>query len=94
MFKNRLFNMLIAIALVIVVALTAREAFATSDVVSQSNLTNGAKMSECAVLPSHLSLHTGYATERGMWVTYTEQGPAGVEGGLMGLLAANPICSR
>lgn len=94
MFKNRLFNVLIALALVMVVALTAREAFATTDVVSQGNAAHGSTTSACAILPAHLSIQTEYASEKGMWVTYTAHGPSGVDGGLMALLSSYPTCSR
>jgi hypothetical protein len=92
--NSRLFNVLIAIALVIVVALTVREAFATGNIVSQTNATNGAKTLECASLPSHYSIHTEYVKETGTRLTYTEDGPTGIDGGLMSLLSAYRTCSR
>ena len=94
MFKNRLFNILVAIALILVVALTVREAFATSNIVSQTNATNGPVTSACQILPTHLSIHTEYRDKQHMWVTYTSQGPAGVDGGLLELLSTYPTCSR
>ena len=94
MFKNRLFNVFVAIALVIVVALTVREAFATSNVVSQTNAKNEAATSACAIFPLRLSVHTEYSDQQHMWVTYTSQGPTGVDGGLMELLSTYPTCSR
>ena len=94
MFKNRLFNVFVAIALVIVVALTVREAFATSNVVSQTNAKNEAAASACAIFPSRLSVHTEYSDPQHMWVTHTSQGPTGVDGGLMELLSTYPTCSR
>ena len=94
MSKKRLFNVLIAVALVIVVALTIRDAFATANLTSQRNAAEGAKISECASLPSRYSLHTEYVKERGMWVTYTEDGPAGVDGGLIELLSNYRTCSK
>ena len=94
MFKNCLFNVSVAIALILVVALTVREAFATSNIVSQTNATNSAATSACAILPSHLSIHTAYSNRQHLWVTHTSQGPAGVDGGLLELLSIYPTCSR
>jgi len=94
MFKNRLFNTLIAIALVIVIAFTVREAAATAEVISQSSSTKGAKTLECAELPSRYSLRTEYVSEVGMWVPHTEGGPTGVDGGLIELLSNYRTCSR
>jgi hypothetical protein len=91
---SRLFNVLICVALVMLVAFTAREALATADVLSQGNVAKGAKTLECAMLPSQLSIQSGYVKERGVWVSFTGQGPTGVDGGLMNLLAAYPSCSR
>jgi hypothetical protein len=89
MLRNRLFNLLIAIALVIVVALTVREAFATTLITSQP-----AAALECNSLPSHLSIHTEVLKETGTRLTYTEDGPTGVDGGLIQLLANYRTCSR
>jgi hypothetical protein len=94
MFKNRLFNIFIAFALVIVVALTVREAFATGNVVSQTGATNGAKTLECTGLPSRYSIHTELVEETGSRLTYTENGPTGVDGGLIYLLSSYRTCSR
>jgi hypothetical protein len=92
--KNHLFNLLIAIALAILVALTVQEAAATADIIPRADSAKGAKASECASLPSPYSLHTEYVEEMGMIVTYTEDGPTGVDGGLMYLLSAYQTCSR
>jgi hypothetical protein len=89
MLRNRLFNVLIAIALVILVALTVREAFATSITTSQTSSTV-----KCDSLPSRHSIHTEYVEEMGMMVTSTEDGPTGVDGGLMYLLSAYRTCSK
>ena len=94
MSTNRFFQLMIALGLVLAVALTVREALATTDVVSQVNTRHESATAACAILPSHLSIQTGYITEKGMWVTYTAQGPTGVDGGLMALLSSPPTCSR
>jgi hypothetical protein len=90
--KNRLFNLLIAIALIVVIALTVREAAATAGIISQTDSAKGVKTLECASLPSRYSIHTEYVD--GMSVTYTEDGPTGVDGGLIYLLSAYRTCSK
>ena len=89
MFKKRLFNLLIAIALVITLAFTAREALATTAITSRIDETV-----KCADLPSPYSIHSKYVTETKMWMLYTEDGPVGVDGGLKELSAAYRMCTR
>jgi hypothetical protein len=89
MLKNRLFNLLIAIALVIVVALTVGEAFAITIIASHPDAAL-----ECNRLPSRFSIHTEIVKETGTRLTYTEDGPTGVDGGLQELLNAYRTCSR
>ena len=83
MSRNRLFNLCIAIALIIVVLFTVREATATSIVTSQ----NEAGIN-CSSLSSRHSIRTEYVEEMGAWMTYTEDGPTGVDGGLINLLSS------
>lgn len=89
MLKHRLFNLLIAIALVIVIAFTVREAVATTIIRSQRNTSI-----RCDSLPSRYSIHSKYVEEADMWVLYTEDGPTGVDGGLIELLSSYRTCSR
>lgn len=89
MLKNTLFNVLIAIVLLVVVALTVREAAATSSITSQADSVSQA---ECNSLPSRYSIHTEYVEELGAWRTYTEDGPTGVDGGLIYLLSKYGTC--
>lgn len=90
MFIRRLFNVFVAVALLAVIGLTVREAAATARLVSEFDFTS----STCASLPSRYSIRTEYVPERGVWMTYTEDGPAGVDGGLMQLLSDYQDCSR
>ncbi|HVF25075.1 MAG TPA: hypothetical protein VNA23_04255 [Anaerolineales bacterium] len=87
MFKNRLFNVLIAVALVIALALTVREAYATSLLSSE-----GHTVAACESLPSRYSIHTEYLPEADMWIIRTEDGPTGVDGGLIQLLSNYRTC--
>lgn len=89
MLKHRFFNLLIAIALVIVIAFTVREAVATTVIKSQTDAGI-----ECASLPTRYSIRTEYVKEADMWVVRTEKGPAGVDGGLIDLLSKYRTCSR
>ena len=93
MLKNRLFNVLIAIALVIVVILTAQEATATSSIVSKADFANSSD-TKCSSLPSHYSVHSKYVEEIGTSMTFTEGGPTGADGGLIHLLSTYRTCSR
>jgi hypothetical protein len=89
MIKHRLFNLSVAIALVIVVAFTVREAVATTVIKSQTD-----PGIECASLPTRYSIRTEYVKEADMWVVRTEKGLAGVDGGLIDLLSKYRTCSR
>ena len=94
MSKNRLFNMWIIIAVVIVIAFTVREAAARAALVAQTDSIKRAEALECTNLPSRYSIHTVYVNELGMWLPYTEDGPTGIDGGLIYLLSSYRTCSR
>jgi len=86
MFRNRLLNVLIVVALIAVVALTVREVSATSLVVSR-------QASACTSMPSPYAIHMEVVGNTGTRLPYTEDGPAGVDGGLIYLLSAYQHCS-
>ena len=86
--KHRLFNVLIALALVVVVALTVREAFATSVTASQKDISV-----KCQSLPSRYSIQAEAVKTTGTQLTYTEDGPTGIDGGFMDLMSTYRICS-
>ena len=88
MSRHQLFNLAIAIALCIVILVTVREAAAISDVTSQ---TEG--VLRCQSLPSFYSIHSGYDESTGGFVIQTEDGPAGLDGGLKTLLSTYKTCS-
>jgi hypothetical protein len=83
---HRLFNLFVLITVLVVVTMTVREAAATTVVVSQK--------SACASLSSQPSIYTDYVQERGMWMTYTQNGPTGVDGGLIQLLSDKRTCAK
>jgi hypothetical protein len=87
MLKRPLFDLLIAIAVVVAIALSVREAFATSIVTSRRDAAI-----QCESLPSRYSIHT--VEEAGMRVISSEDGPTGLDGGVKELYTAYRICSR
>ena len=89
MLRNRLFKVFIFISLVTVIALTAREAYATSIIISEKEGTV-----KCADLPSRYSIHNEYDEESGAWTLYSEDGPTGVDGGFMHLMSAYRSCTK
>jgi hypothetical protein len=89
MFRNRLFNISIALALLILIGLTAYDAMATTSVLAQSQ--------PSAVSCQHLPLRTSIHVENVQGVghmTFTHEGPTGVDGGLIQLLSDYRTCSR
>jgi hypothetical protein len=94
MFTNRVFNLLIVIALVVLVGLTFREASATSAVIT-ANQSHGnlAKAEECFSLPARSSIHS-VNMENGLRLPYTKDGPTGLDGGLIYLLSNYRDCSQ
>lgn len=87
--RNRLFNVLVAIILVIVIALTVREALATSVTTFQTHTSI-----TCSGLPSRFSIHTVEGKGTAMRLPFTEDGPTGVDGGLKELFSSYRTCSR
>jgi hypothetical protein len=87
LFRHRLFNVLVVAALLIILALTVREVFATALFTSQ-----GTAVAKCQDLPSPYSFRTEIVD--GISVPYSEDGPTGVDGGLAQVLTAYRTCSR
>lgn len=90
MFNRRLFNIFVVVALLVVIGLTVREVAATALLVSSSKSTEAI----CASLPSRHSIRTEYVQESGIWMTYSEDGPTGVDGGLIQLLSDYRDCAQ
>jgi hypothetical protein len=89
MSRNRLFNLSVAAALLIVTVFTVREAAAISELTSP---TEG--VLRCHSLPSLYSIHSEYDQSIGNFVVQTEDGPTGVDGGLQTLFSAYKTCLR
>lgn len=81
------------IGLAVLLTFNAREYFAVKGVSSQTTLANR-RDAECESLPSRYSLHPVYVKEMGMWLPYTEDGPTGMDGGMIHLLSIYRSCSR
>jgi hypothetical protein len=94
MLRNRLFNVLIAVLVAAVIALTVREASATTSILTKDNSTKGTETLTCLSLPSRYSIRAQYVKEADMWIIRTEDGPTGVDGGLIDLLSDYRTCSR
>ena len=87
MLKYPLVKLLIAIALVVAMAFTVREALATSMVASHRDAAL-----QCESLPSRYSIHI--VDEADMRIVSSEDGPSGVDGGLKELYTEYRICAR
>jgi hypothetical protein len=87
---NRLLYIVTAAALLCVTWLTVRAAAATNTVAGEKS---SSKMT-CVSLPSRYSIRNEYVEEMGIWMTYTEDGPTGVEGGSVQLLSDYRTCSK
>ena len=94
MLRNRLFNGLILVALVIVIAITVQEAAATASKMFETDSSKKITSSECTSLPSRYSLYTVYEKELWMWLPRTENGPTGIDGGVIDLLSKYQACSK
>jgi hypothetical protein len=47
----------------------------------------------CSDLPSRYSIRNGYVEGMNMWLSHTEDGPTGVDGGLIHLFSSYRVCS-
>lgn len=93
MFRNRMFNISLIVALVIVTARTIQQALETTRVVSAAG--TFANRSPChAAVMDRSSIRSVYEEEIGMWVSRSDSGPTDVDGGLLHLLSDYRICSQ
>jgi hypothetical protein len=93
--KNRLFNVFIFAALVLMVALTLQGAIETTKVAMAGDRDQAASAPICdkpAVERS--SIHRVYVEQMDTWLTYTNGGATGVDGGLIHLLSNTRACSK
>jgi len=99
MIKNRLFNVFVVAALALMTALTIQGAIETSWVAmaagasDQANPPAAAPLCEFPVV-ERSSIRRVYVEQMNTWVTYTDSGPTGVDGGLIHLLSGSQDCSQ
>lgn len=91
--NHRLFNLIVAVALLLIVGLTIREAAATTIVIAQADTSSQSSVA-CADLPSRYSIRSEYVQAMGSWVIVTEEGPTGLDGGLIQLMSDYRTCSK
>lgn len=92
MFRNRLFNILIVVALVMVTVFTIQQALETTRVVAAAG---GPATSLCRIPAVDLTtISTMYVEELGITVIRSDNGPTGVDGGLIHLLSDRQACSQ
>jgi hypothetical protein len=94
MLKKPLFRLWAAIAIVFAANLSVGKVIARMNILSGSKVTMIARAPDCVSLPSHYSVHSEIIPETGTTLPYTEDGPAGLDGGLIHLLSNYRTCSR
>jgi len=88
MLKNRWFNVVILVALLVVAALLIHQTFATAQTVSATtdpalNLTSSVPSGLCPFTPEEIrSIHAVYVNSIGVWLPRSTQGYTGIEGGM------------
>ena len=91
--KNRFFNLVVIVALAVMAALTINQVAAANRLVSgESNLRTSYSCSAPGAV--HSPIRTEYEAGRGGWVISTDDGPTGVDGGLIQLLNDRRACSN
>lgn len=99
MFKPHLFNILVIAALVVVTALTVQQGLETTKVVHAAEI-YGQQNHTMEVLSCPMpavdfsSIRSVYMKQVGLWVSRTNSGPTGVDGGLIQLLSDYRSCSQ
>jgi len=88
--KNRLFNVVIGFALVVVIVLTISQAMETTKVVSAAF--GSSDEANCFSGMDRLSLTSVYIEEISGWFPRTNKGLTGVDGGLLYLLSNYHTC--
>ena len=92
-------TVILSIMLVFTLMLTVGEAVATGGIALSTNVANQSAITrteimDCFSLPSRYSLRTEHLKGTDLWIPYTEDGPAGVDGGMKELMSAYRTCSR
>jgi hypothetical protein len=91
MLKNRLFNLVIGVTLLVITVLTISQAVETTKVVSAASGSPDA--AGCFSAIDRLSLTSVYIKEVGGWFPRTDSGFTGFDGGLIYLLSNSHACT-
>jgi len=99
MFKHHLFNILVIAALVVVTALTVQQGLETTRVVHAADLygqhNHIVEALSCPMSAVDFSsIRSAYMKQVGLWVSRTNSGLTGVDGGLIQLLSDYRSCSQ
>jgi hypothetical protein len=94
--KSRLFNMFLIAGLALMVALILQGAIETNKVALASGVSHPASSAPvCDNLGvERSSIRRVYVQQMDSWLTYTDGGPTGVDGGLLDLLSNARVCSK
>ena len=97
--KKRLFNIFMVAALVLMIALTIQGAIETTKIAMAAGTSDPLPARAAAPLcdfpaVERLAIHRVYVEQMKSWVTYTDGGPTGIDGGLIQLLSGPQDCSQ
>lgn len=89
------YRVILSMSVILILALTL--GYAGIQAMSAGNADTGDSTSDglkCSDLPSQYSIRSEYRDDWGMSVISTEDGPTGIDGGLIYLLSSYRTCSR
>jgi hypothetical protein len=96
MIKNRLFNVFVVAALALMVALTIQGVIETAKVAMAAGGSDQALAAPLCAIPAveRTAIRRVYVQQMDTWLTYTDGGPTGIDGGLIDLLSNARVCSK
>lgn len=94
MIKNRLFNVFVMAALTLMVVLAVQGAIETRKVAARAAEHSPGEVLCDLPLAERTSIQRVYVEGMDTWLTYTDGGPTGVDGGLIHLLSNARNCSN
>jgi hypothetical protein len=97
MTKNRTFNVFVTAALFLMVALTIASSVATTRIALAAGASDQMRSPETAPVcdfpvVERSAIHQVFVKGANNWFTYTNNGPTGVDGGLIHLLSDSQAC--
>lgn len=89
------YRIILSMGVILIIAITlgyaAVRTVSAGSTVTEDSTSEGL---ECSYLPSRYSIRTEYRDDLGVSVISTEDGPTGLDGGLIYLLSSYRTCSR